>query len=265
MTRARFEVPIDELSTQPLCRGYQVIALDQLVVSISSDWECARLILALGVTPDGKREALGVWPWVADGDAEEILADLCRRGIEKVRFASARTEFGLEPALKAWFPTTVLVPREEEGRSRRDEAMRRGRDSNPSDTPSFSAASACAAARASVPNCGVPREAPSTALRGVSIGADEGPSMHELPPSDRRHLLASQAVAGALQRKLELTSMRKGCFVNIGEAMAFVARSLHRCERRLAGRDMVRAACTKHRTGASKSASGRHRVEALGL
>jgi len=64
--------------------------------------------MALGIKPDGRREILGFWLLGAEGESagnwEEILKDLRRRGIQRVRIFITDDLSGLEEAIKKIFP-----------------------------------------------------------------------------------------------------------------------------------------------------------------
>jgi len=64
--------------------------------------------LAFGIKPDGRREILGFWLFGAEGESsrnwEEVLKDLKRRGVQRVRIFITDDLPGLEEAIKKIFP-----------------------------------------------------------------------------------------------------------------------------------------------------------------
>jgi Transposase and inactivated derivatives len=64
--------------------------------------------MALGIKPDGRREILGFWLFGAEGESarnwEEVLKDLRRRGVQRVRIFITDDLPGLEEAIKKIFP-----------------------------------------------------------------------------------------------------------------------------------------------------------------
>ena len=64
--------------------------------------------MALGIKPDGRRESLGFWLFGAEGKSarnwEEVLKDLKRRGVQRVRIFITDDLPGLEEAIKKIFP-----------------------------------------------------------------------------------------------------------------------------------------------------------------
>jgi len=68
--------------------------------------------MALGIKPDGRREILGFWLFGAEGESagnwEEVLKDLRRRGVQRVRIFITDDLPGLEEAIKKIFPDASL-------------------------------------------------------------------------------------------------------------------------------------------------------------
>jgi transposase-like protein len=64
--------------------------------------------MALGIKPDGRRENLGFWLFGAEGESarnwEEVLKDLRRCGVQRVRIFIRDNLPGLEEAIKKIFP-----------------------------------------------------------------------------------------------------------------------------------------------------------------
>ena len=64
--------------------------------------------IALGIKLDGRREILGFWLFGAEGESarnwEEVLKDLKRRGVQRVRIFITDGLPGLEEAIKKIFP-----------------------------------------------------------------------------------------------------------------------------------------------------------------
>ena len=64
--------------------------------------------MAFGIKPDGRREILGFWLFGAEGESarnwEEVLKDLKRRGVQRVRIFITDDLPGLEEAIKKIFP-----------------------------------------------------------------------------------------------------------------------------------------------------------------
>ncbi|MBC7217815.1 MAG: IS256 family transposase [Candidatus Caldatribacterium sp.] len=64
--------------------------------------------MALGIEPDGRRDILGFWLFGTEGESarnwEEVLKDLKRRGVQRVRIFITDDLPGLEEAIKKIFP-----------------------------------------------------------------------------------------------------------------------------------------------------------------
>jgi len=60
--------------------------------------------IAVGIKPDGRREILGFWLFGAEGESawnwEEVLKDLRRRGVQRVRIFFTDDLLWLEEAIK---------------------------------------------------------------------------------------------------------------------------------------------------------------------
>ncbi len=66
------------------------------------------MYIALVIKPDGRREVLGFWLFGAEGENaqnwEEVLRDLRRRGVKRVRVFVTNDLPGMEEAVKRIFP-----------------------------------------------------------------------------------------------------------------------------------------------------------------
>jgi len=106
------QVPEEEVKAwreRPLSEEYSAGFLDGTFLSIRRGKTAKEAVyMALGIKPDGQREILGFWLFGAEGESagdwEEVLKDLKRRGVQKVRISISDDLPGLEEAIKKIFP-----------------------------------------------------------------------------------------------------------------------------------------------------------------
>jgi putative transposase len=96
--------------TRPLERVYPIVYFDALHVKVTEDRSVRTraCYLAVGVTVDGDREALGIW-WQDSEGAKfwlAVLNDLAQRGVEDVLIACVDGLAGFPEAIEAVFPQT---------------------------------------------------------------------------------------------------------------------------------------------------------------
>jgi len=94
---------------RPLSEEYYAVFLDGTFLSIRRGKTAKELVyIVLGIKPDGRREILGFWLFGAEGESsrngEEVLKDLKRRGVQRVRIFITDDLPGLEEAIKKIFP-----------------------------------------------------------------------------------------------------------------------------------------------------------------
>jgi putative transposase len=94
---------------RPLSEEYCAVFLDGTFLSIRRGKTAKEPVyIALGIKPDGRRESLGFWLFGAEGESarnwEEVLKDLKRRGVQRVRIFITDDLPGLEEAIKKIFP-----------------------------------------------------------------------------------------------------------------------------------------------------------------
>ena len=94
---------------RPLSEEYYAVFLDGTFLSIRRGKAAKEPVyLAFGIKPDGRREILGFWLFGAEGESarnwEEVLKDLKRRGVQRVRIFITDDLPGLEEAIKKIFP-----------------------------------------------------------------------------------------------------------------------------------------------------------------
>lgn len=94
---------------RPLAEEYYAVFLDGTFLSIRRGKTAKEPVyMALGIEPDGRREILGFWLFGAEGESarnwEEVLKDLKRRGVQRVRIFITDDLPGLEEAIKKIFP-----------------------------------------------------------------------------------------------------------------------------------------------------------------
>jgi hypothetical protein len=94
---------------RPLSEEYYAVFLDGTFLSIRRGKTAKEPVyMALGIKPDGRREILGFWLFGAEGESarnwEEVLKDLKRRGVQRVRIFITDDLPGLEEAIKKIFP-----------------------------------------------------------------------------------------------------------------------------------------------------------------
>jgi len=88
---------------------YYAVFLDGTFLSIRRGKVAKEPVyIALGIKPDGRREILGFWLFGAEGESaqnwEEVLRDLRRRGVKRVRVFVTDDLPGMEEAVKRIFP-----------------------------------------------------------------------------------------------------------------------------------------------------------------
>jgi len=95
---------------RPLERVYPIVYFDALHVKVTEDRSVRTraCYLAVGVTVDGDREALGIWWQDAEGAKFwlAVLNDLRQRGVEDVLIACVDGLAGFPDAIEAVFPQT---------------------------------------------------------------------------------------------------------------------------------------------------------------
>jgi putative transposase len=96
--------------TRPLERVYPIVYFDALHVKVTEDRSVRTraCYLAVGVSVDGDREALGIW-WQDSEGAKfwlAVLNDLAQRGVEDVLIACVDGLAGFPEAIEAVFPQT---------------------------------------------------------------------------------------------------------------------------------------------------------------
>ncbi|MFD7830262.1 IS256 family transposase [Kitasatospora sp. NPDC059803] len=96
---------LDERRRCPLDPVYPVVFLD----AVRSGRSGGPLVhLALGISTDGRREVLGLWP-ATDGEHwPQVLAELAERGVREVWVLVGDTGGGLAEAVAARWPRTVV-------------------------------------------------------------------------------------------------------------------------------------------------------------
>ncbi len=109
------EKALDEFrgwQSRPLDPVYPVIYLDALFVSVRDGGQIQKraFYVALGVQVDGHRDVLGLWAAPTEGAKFwlSILAELKNRGVQDVLFICADGLSGLDKAVEATFPKTVM-------------------------------------------------------------------------------------------------------------------------------------------------------------
>ncbi len=88
---------------------YYAVFLDGTFLSIRRGQSAKEPVyIALGIKPDGRREILGFWLFGAEGESaknwEEVLKDLWRRGVRRVRIFITDDLPGIEEAIRKIFP-----------------------------------------------------------------------------------------------------------------------------------------------------------------
>jgi putative transposase len=95
---------------RPLERVYPIVYFDALMVKVTEDRSVRTraCYLAVGVTVDGDREALGIWWQDCEGAKFwlAVLNDLRQRGVEDVLIACVDGLAGFPEAIEAVFPQT---------------------------------------------------------------------------------------------------------------------------------------------------------------
>lgn len=106
---------IDEMKTwqaRPLESVYAIVYLDALVVKIRDKGvvENKSLYVAVGITPEGSKDVLGMWIQTTEGAKFwlAILTELKQRGVEDVLVLCADGLTGMPQAVEAAFPKTIF-------------------------------------------------------------------------------------------------------------------------------------------------------------
>jgi putative transposase len=99
---------------RPLEPVYPIVYLDALFVSIRDGGTVTKkaVYLALGMTPDGSRDVLGIWLQGTEGARFwlGVLTDLKNRGVEDVFFVCCDGLTGFPQAIEAAFPRPSCRP-----------------------------------------------------------------------------------------------------------------------------------------------------------
>jgi putative transposase len=101
-----------EWQSRPLESVYPIVYLDALFISTRDGVQVTKraFYIALGVGLDGKRDVLGMWSAPTEGAKFwlSILTELKNRGVEDILFICADGLTGLDKAVEAAFPKTVM-------------------------------------------------------------------------------------------------------------------------------------------------------------
>jgi putative transposase len=97
---------------RPLEPMYPILYLDALFVSIRDGGTVTKkaVYVALGMTPDGTRDVLGIWLQGTEGARFwlSVLTDLKNRGVEDVLFICCDGLTGFPQAVEAAFPKAIV-------------------------------------------------------------------------------------------------------------------------------------------------------------
>ena len=109
------EAVVDEAKAwqqRPLEAVYPIVYLDALFVSVRDSGTVSKkaAYLALGMTPSGERDVLGIWIQGTEGARFwlSVLTDLKNRGVEDVFFVCCDGLTGFPQAIEAAFPKAVV-------------------------------------------------------------------------------------------------------------------------------------------------------------
>ncbi|MGH9896603.1 MAG: IS256 family transposase, partial [bacterium] len=98
--------------TRPLEAVYAIVYLDALMVKIRDTGvvQNKAVYLAVGVTPDGTKDVLGMWVQATEGASFwlNILTELKHRGVQDILILCADGLTGLPDAVEAAFPRTIF-------------------------------------------------------------------------------------------------------------------------------------------------------------
>jgi putative transposase len=101
-----------EWQSRPLESVYPIVYLDALFISTRDGAQVTKraFYVTLGVGLDGKRDVLGIWAAPTEGAKFwlSILTELKNRGVEDILFICADGLTGLDKAVEAAFPKTVM-------------------------------------------------------------------------------------------------------------------------------------------------------------
>lgn len=97
---------------RPLEALYPILYLDALFVSVRDGAMVTKkaVYVALGMTPDGTRDVLGIWVQNSEGSRLwlSILTDLKNRGVQDVLFVCCDGLTGFSQAIEAAFPQAIV-------------------------------------------------------------------------------------------------------------------------------------------------------------
>lgn len=258
--------------TRPLCCRYLVVLVDVLHLTVKEAGVVRdrTVFLALGLLADGEQEVLGAWLEPESGATiwQEAFEDLQVRGVEGVRFVvtNERAE-GLASLHTTYSDVTVLPSIGQLLHKSLAQVAPRHRRFGGDLLGAILKAKSDQAGRAALTDLADSfwgETYPAIVAHWREAVEDLGP-FYASSPGVRRIVLSGDATVQQLHRSLCLAVSRHGCFADRTAATSFVVGALERAQRGLAGRSTVRSACVKHRAGYDNRASGRSRVEALGL
>jgi putative transposase len=103
---------LKEWQNRPLLPLYPVLYLDALFVSVRDHGQVSKraIYVALGVSPSGERDVLGMWVEANEGAKfwMQVLTDLRNRGVKDIFFVCCDGLTGFPKAIEAVFPQSIV-------------------------------------------------------------------------------------------------------------------------------------------------------------
>jgi putative transposase len=257
---------------QPLCCRYLLLHFESLHAAVceAGTFRDQTVRWALGVLADGQQEVVGAW-LAAESDAtawQKVFEDLQVRGVEGIRFVMNNEHAEVWAPLHTTYPDVTVLPSIGHllQQSLAQVAPRHRRFGCDVLGAIRDARSAQAGSAALTDLADSPWGETYLAVVGRWRDAVEqlGP-LYASSPRVRHIVLSGDDAVQQLHRRLHLAVGRQRCFAGQTAATSFVVGALERAQRGLVSRGTVEKACVKHRAGYENRASGRSRVEALGL
>lgn len=233
----------------PLCSRYFNASIVDASVLVREGAGAARPYVVrcgLGFLEVGECEVLGAWlaPTSSQTLSQEVLDDLKRRGVEKVRFFVCQDPAQLRPDVCVAYPGTTVLPSMGHllSQSLSQVAPRHRRALADAVREITASVSAPAAHDALNEIAGGPLGAayPAVLERWAAALEEFGP-LYALSARQRRVLVLGDHIAHELHQSLNRAVARHGSFANCEAAVSFLSDALRRAERRLDARGTVRA------------------------
>ncbi len=237
MSQATSVVPHARL---PLCRRYLVVYLMRAPIEMRAcgTGVSSEVRWISGTTAHAESEILGAWLSIESRPTSwgTELAELKRRGVERVQFAVNCDPLGISDDLRVQFPHPMALPSFADLIDQSASGVpARHRSAVRTCLQQILECKAGPQARAMLAEFQTSRcwaRYPAL-LAGWCLVLERASGWLSLPPAVRRQVLVGDGETAALNRSLRKTVARHGCFEDADEALSFVVAALVRAERRL--------------------------------